>query len=248
MWTVAYYRASSLFSLKPSMATSSGGRTLLVPTPFSVKMALLDAAIRTLGLEAGRALFEPIRDIAMAVKPSEQVVVTNLFTKILKPRRGESGTAATGAASGDDEDDVGGESDPGPLQRSIAYREYAQLTGELGIALEPAGDGAPPLADLLLQISYLGKRGSFLQLVRGPSDTEELPEGFVSLDGRPADFDVNGLVQMVDDCGQSLTFERANVFNAEGIRPGLDRVVRTAVLPYRVTRSSNRYTLYELQL
>ena len=46
MWLIAEYQPVSLFSLKNSLATSSGGKSLLVPTPYAFKMALLDAACR----------------------------------------------------------------------------------------------------------------------------------------------------------------------------------------------------------
>ena len=47
MWLLAIYEATTLFSLKTSDATSSGGRTLLAPTPYAIKMGLLDAAYRS---------------------------------------------------------------------------------------------------------------------------------------------------------------------------------------------------------
>ncbi len=54
-----------------------------------------------------------------------------------------------------------------------------------------------------------------------------------------------GTLQMVDDCGPDLTFGRANVYSDQGIRVGKDRVFHHVVLPYRPTRSSRGFTLYE---
>jgi len=45
-WLLAEYQPTALFSLKISSATSSVGKTLIVPTPYSIKMALVDAAFR----------------------------------------------------------------------------------------------------------------------------------------------------------------------------------------------------------
>ena len=45
-WLVAKYQPAALFSLKVSSATSSVGKTLIVPTPYSIKMAFVDAAFR----------------------------------------------------------------------------------------------------------------------------------------------------------------------------------------------------------
>jgi len=49
MWVIATYQSTSLFSLKPATATASGGRTLLVPTPYAIKMALLVVACLLVG-------------------------------------------------------------------------------------------------------------------------------------------------------------------------------------------------------
>ena len=87
MWVTADYEAATLFSLKYSTATSSGGKTLLVPTPFAIKMALLDSACRTAGVAQAQAWWEMIRDLRVAVRPPEHVVVSNIFQKILRPRR-----------------------------------------------------------------------------------------------------------------------------------------------------------------
>ena len=53
MWTIARFASTSLFSLRPANATTSGGKSLLTPTPFAIKMSLLDVAIRVYGVEQG---------------------------------------------------------------------------------------------------------------------------------------------------------------------------------------------------
>src|SRR6185312_3026242 len=45
-WLVVEYQPTAMFSLKTSLATSSVGRTLVVPTPYSIKMGFVDAAFR----------------------------------------------------------------------------------------------------------------------------------------------------------------------------------------------------------
>ena len=62
-WLIARYQPTSLFSLKHGDATSTGAKSLLVPTPFAIRMALLDAAIRTEGIAAGRSAFEHIKSL-----------------------------------------------------------------------------------------------------------------------------------------------------------------------------------------
>src|SRR5207249_1141555 len=82
-WLVARYEVVGLFSLKSSMATSSIGKTLLVPTPYAVKMALVDAGFRA-GLpgEECAGLVEALAAVPVRVAPSSSAVVTHTFTKI----------------------------------------------------------------------------------------------------------------------------------------------------------------------
>lgn len=233
MWVAAEYEATSLFSLKSPMATSSGAKSLLVPTPFAVKMALLDCVCRTEGAEAGRAAWEWLRSLRMAIRPARYAVVSNVFAKILKPRRGEP---AEGSA------------DQGPYQRTIAYREYVQLVGPLGIAL--GGDGGQGFTDSLVRwmagISYLGKRGSFVQVCGVPSTEETLPTGFVEVrHGLAEEFPLQGVLQMLDECDPKLTFDHVSIYSEKALRRGKDRLFCHTVLPYRVLSSSRGYTAYE---
>jgi hypothetical protein len=232
MWLIADYQPVGLFSLKNSLATSSGGKSLLVPTPYAFKMALLDAACRLWGVPRAKAVWPTLRDLMVALSLPERAVVTNLFAKILKPRRG---TARPGTQ------------DAGPLGKTIAFREYVWIGGTLGLALGLENDQAPHLSELLLQINYLGKRGGFVQLLRPPQTAVDLPEGFIVLNApsNSAGFDSRGLMQMLDDCGPQMTFEHANIYSGKRVRLGTERVLHHVVLPYQLTRSSKGYSLYE---
>lgn len=234
MWVTADYEAATLFSLKYSTATSSGGKTLLVPTPFAIKMALLDSACRTAGVAQAQAWWEMIRDLRVAVRPPEHVVVSNIFQKILRPRRNP-------AAPGD--------ADSGPFQRTIGYREYAQWKGAMSLALGWEGeDERPWLQDLLLNIHYLGKRGGFVQLVHFPQVVRELPAGFVDLTREADEFPIHGMLQVLDDCSPGMTFDQANIYSPAKIRMGRERITRSVVLPYRLVKSSKSFSLYERSL
>lgn len=232
MWIIADYEGVSLFSLKLSSATASGGKTLLVPTPFAVKMALLDAACRVRGVSAAREQWPEIRDLRVALRPAERVVVTNLFQKVLKPRRADVDLGAP---------------DAGPFQKTIGYREYAQWVGPLGIGLgTDHADAAPLITDLLLNVNYLGKRGGFVQLLPPVRLGEALTADFVPATGLQGPFVINGVLQVLDDCSPDLTFDKVDVYSPEKIRMGKDRLTQHVVLPgYRLTRSSKSFSLYE---
>jgi hypothetical protein len=231
MWLIAEYQPTALFSLKPAWATSSGGKSLLTPTPYAVKMALLDAACRTSGVAAAKEAWPWLRDLTVALRPPEQVVVTNLFTRILKPRRNpaEPGTQHAG-----------------PLGKTIAFREYVHFDGTLGMALDGEAGNLSHLGEWLFQVSYLGKRGGFVQLLAPPMTVEALPAGFIVVNGAPnGPFLADGIIQQLDDCDASLTFERADIYSGKGVKLGKERVLRHIVLPYRLVRSSKSFSLYE---
>jgi hypothetical protein len=231
MWLIAEYEAATLFSLKLSSATASGGKTLLVPTPFAIKMALLDAACRVMGVTEAERLWPQMRDLQVAIRPAAATVVTNLFQKVLKPNRNPPPP---------------GSPDAGPFQRTIAYREYAQLFGALGLALGWQADQPITWLDtLLINVNYLGKRGSFMQLTKAPERAAELPDDFVVATVDQVDYKLGGTLQLLDDCTSTLSFARANIYSDEKIRMGKERVLRNIVLPCRLTRSSKSFSLYE---
>ncbi|MBP8972742.1 MAG: hypothetical protein KBH93_02610 [Anaerolineae bacterium] len=232
MWLVAEYEASALFTLKPATATASGGKTLLVPTPFAIKMALLDVACRLEGQTAAAEAWKWLGGLTVALRPAPTVVVNNTFTKVLKPRRGETRPGSKHA---------------GYFQQTINYREYAHLAGTFAIALQLSADAdAERLARWLLHVNYLGKRGSFIQLQGVPEIVDVLPEDFIVVDGQLQGFDLGAVLTQLDDVGEGLSFERANIYSGEKITLGKHRVLRHVALPYRLVASSRGYSHYEL--
>lgn len=229
-WIEAIYEPTTLFSLKPSWATSSGAKSLLLPTPYAVKMALLDVAARVDGLAQARAAWPWLRNLGLAVGLPDQIVVTNLFTKILKQRRNP---AEPGSA------------DAGPYQKTIAYREYVYHNGQMSLVVglpddAHANERQVRLMRWLLNVNYLGKRGSLVQLRQPPAILRTLPDHTV-LTENPVRFPLYGLAQQIDDCDEQMTFEQADIYDSK--RP--KRLLRTVVLPYRLAHSSRSYSLYE---
>jgi hypothetical protein len=238
MWMVARYAPTALFSLKPAAATSSGGKTLICPTPFAIKMALLDGALRTLGQSEGQKFWPAIRDLQLKIALPDRMAVINTFTKIVRPKKnGPSDDDGTGLTT--------------PLGSTIAYREYVSFGGTISIAAQTSTDDRliDVLTELFAHITYLGKRGGFLQLLTRPiaiDDADPHAEtGWVTLTQDQASFTMGGTLQMLDDCGSKMTFEHANIYSGKRITLGKERVLHHIVLPYQLTRSSRGFTLYE---
>lgn len=240
LWITAHYLPVSFFSLKPAGVTSSGGKTLLIPTPFSIKMALLSAAICSRGMQEGERLFPFLRDSALYLESPQEILVLKSFSKIRRELKDKANPEKAQKAR---------EKKEYPMQPTIAYREYVSYTGSFRLACQL--DAASPLAallpELLMQINYLGKRGGFLQIAGQPQISAEQPQGrFVHLTAEyPQDFERDGTLQMLDDCGPGLTFAKANIYDGAKIALHRDRVLRHIVLPYKHIRSSRNYSWYQ---
>jgi len=222
MWVLATYQPTTFFSLKQSNATSSGGKTLLTPTPYAIKMGLLDAAIRTGGISYGEEAWEWIRGLSFAVRVPDRALVNNVFTRILKPPH--------------DRKKVG-------FERTIGYREYVHFVGDMKLAFEIQSDlfvdsQEEQLNKLLPHITYLGKRGGFVQLIPPVQSLETLPSDFTIL-SEPADtWHIQSQLQHLDDCDDEMTFEQADIYSGKIVRVGKERHTFLAMLPYRRLRSS----------
>ena len=247
MWLITEYRPASLFSFKIGVATSTGAKTLFLPTPFAIRTALLDAAIRTRGKISAENVFNILKSLKIAASPPERVVVTNLFAKVQKPTRPKEGK------KGDEKDETGDEEEQGkPMTPSIAFREYAHLDGVLVLAFEGDVDALKVVEELAPQINYFGKRGSFFQWTDRARYELKLPPGFTRLDEGMA-FENGkltsnmsafplGVIQLMDDWGEALTFEKVNVYSDAKITIPKDRVRRSVVFSYRLTRSSRGFS------
>jgi hypothetical protein len=258
-WVVIEYQPVSIFSLRPAQVTASGGKSLLTPTGFSLKMALLNASIQTGGLEEGKRRFPVIRDLQIALGLPEHITAIKSFAKVRRLYQEKAGRAqgeTEEAFEQRKQSRIGDLIEKGayPFQPTIAYREFVQF----GDPLAPPQDnivriacaypsGATPawVGDALLAINYLGKRGGFFQPMGRPSQIEQLDESFTEITRDSAGFLVQGTLQMLDDCGPTMTFDHADIYSSKRITLGKERVLRHVVLPYRLARSSRGYSFYE---
>ena len=240
MWTVARYLPVAPFSLKPAAATSSGGKTLLAPTPYALKMALLDVAIRTGGVDEGVRLLPYLRDLSVAIALPDDLLVLKGFSKIQRPLKDKNDEQKAIEAQ---------ERGHWPMQPTIAYREYVYYRDAFQLAFT-SHDGeslVQELPRLLTCINYFGKRGGFMQIMEPPQQEDRLPMGlFTELTAEGLqEFHPDGTMQVLDDCGKSLTFQRANIYSSERITVGKERILRHVVLPYRLKSSSRSYSWYK---
>jgi hypothetical protein len=237
-WLVVAYNPVTMFSLRMTHATSKGGKTLVAPTPYSVKMALLDACFRRFAaaeaLERARVVFEWIKARLVRIRPPKHCLVTNTFIKVLDWNR-----------EGDD-----------PFRSTIAYRELAFFGGDdLLVALAADNldrDQRRTIMELFAHISSLGKRGGFVQFTSAEIQAGDLPWGFTAPRAELMPDQVMGypMTQALDDFGTALCdakngFDRVSTYGEGTIKLGEHRVLTSTALPYARRTASKHFTWYE---
>lgn len=215
------YIPTALFSLKDSNATNSGAKSLFLPSPYAIKMALLNQAITIGGelgyLEGKKSLyFSFIRDakISFFINNDSYFSVNNSFVKILKPARNGGGFGQT-----------------------VAFREYLYLSNPLEIIFEINNkDQKSYLQKYLHRINYFGKRGCFFQFLEYSDSPNQA--NVKSFNFEKGSF---GILQEYDDFDEKATFENVNNFSSKTTK----RKKEILVLPLQNISASKSFTVYK---
>ncbi|PVD52175.1 hypothetical protein DC498_10625 [Terrimonas sp.] len=214
------YLPTTLFSLKDSNATNSGAKSLFLPSPYAIKMAVLNQAITVGGdleqLEEKKSkVFGFIRDakISYYIQDNSFFSVNNSFVKILKPAR-----------------------DGGGFGQTVAFREYLFLSHALEIIFDIDSDEQKEyLKKYLHKINYFGKKGCFFQFVTYNDNPNE---------PNVTDFDAKrllpGVLQEYDDFDSKCSFDRVNNFSSATTKRGK----RVMLIPVQKANSSKSYSIY----
>lgn len=230
-WLVIEYYPTSLFSLKISMATSSVGKTLLVPTPYAIKMAFVDAAFRAdISTEECAEFLESLIGVAISIASPQRAVVTHTFVKI----RQEPHDPA--------------ENPFRPYIGSMAYREYVHYQGSWRWAFDLT-DGDDKLAERLVHIApyinYIGKRGSFIQY-SGMHRLVELGAGFTQcVDGKSSFIlPQQSHIVPLDDFGPEASLLILNSYTTESAKRDKHRKYVNTLVPLGITNTGSGFTEY----
>lgn len=213
----AIYQPTNLFSLKESNSTNSGAKSLLLPSPYSIKMAIFNQAITTEGTEQ----FENkksqelsyIRDASIDYFISGSFCVNNCFVTIQSLR-------------------------DGTYRGKPSFREYIYLSDNIEIIFEVEDHSAKDyLQKYLHRINYFGKRGCFFQFVRYSNSPNE---------SNVHAFDVNniqsGILQEYDDMPNTAEFKQINNFDSATIK----RTKKILLIPVQNANASKSYTHYKV--
>jgi hypothetical protein len=228
-WLIAEFEPTSLFSLKISLATSSVGRTLVIPTPYAIKMALVDAAFRA-GLSESDcgALLRDLVGVEVRMEPTPTVIVTHTFVKVRQESRDPNSRS--------------------PYNSTIAYREVAYLHGLTSWAFDLAGGDdalAASLTELLPLVCYVGKRGSFVRFVR-LYRAIELGSEFTQPIVRRGPWSPPRRAHVVplDDFGPDADLETLSSYTQKRPRRNQHRRFIETIVPVGIVNTGPGFTLY----
>lgn len=218
------YIPTSLFSLKDSNSTNSGAKSLFVPSPYAIKMAVLSQAI-TIGGELellqtkNSEEFGYVRDakIGIYIEEGSFFTVNNSFVKILKPAR-----------------------EGGGFGQTVAFREYLYLSNPLEIIFEVENEQQKNyLKKYLHKINYFGKRGCFFQFL----EYKEEPNSANMIEFNSANL-IAGIIQEYDDFDSKATFDSVNSFSEKKTKRG--KILYQ--IPLQRVGSSKSYSVYRSKL
>jgi hypothetical protein len=229
-WLILEYEPTTLFSLKSSQATSSVGATLVIPTPYSIKMALIDASFRAMFSDTEcAALFRALAGIEICVSPAAAAVVTRTFVKIRQESR-----------------------DPSPLQpygSSIAYRELVHSRGVWRWAFNLASAQefvSTRIVQLAPHITYIGKRGSFIRFLR-VYRLRELGAEFTQRIGTASALNIpeRSHIRYLDDFGPDADLPTLSSFSRTKAKLGKHRLFVETIIPIGISNSGPGFVEYK---
>ncbi len=207
------YQPTNLFSLKDSNSTNSGAKSLLIPSPYSIKMALFNQSITI----DGKGVFEErkscefafIKDAKISYRISGSFCVNNCFVTIQSLRDGS-------------------------YRGKPSFREYIYISDNIEIIFDVESEEAKQyLQKHLHRINYFGKRGCFFQFV-GYQDSPSEPN--------VKEFDTSnfspGILQEFDDISPKAQFKNVDNFDSASAK----RDKKILIIPVKNMNSSKSYS------
>lgn len=226
MWLYADYEPLTAFGLRPSNTTANGGKSLISPTPYAIKMAILDRMLRFGGDDYTLQWFSAVRDLKLWIRVPIAVAVNRTFQKVLRSGgKGDSYWTST-----------------------ISQREYCFHGGTFTFAFAGNTDLLAELPRILSSINYFGRKGSFMQFLDAEIRESAPSTGldFVDVCTSPSLNQVSlfGFLQRMDDMRPDATFDDVSVYSPKKPRSDGGRIYHNIVFPYQVDHHGFNHTVY----
>lgn len=228
MWLEVTYRPTSLFSLRKSDSTNTAAKSLIAPSPYSIKMALLNSIITFDSLIKAQDYFEIIKNLEIQYNLSSFICVNNCFVKIQKEPHSSKKNIYPNLA----------------FDTSVGFREYVYYNDVVNFAIKVENEEDIYFLDEYFRfINYFGKRGSFFQYINSKIIKENiLPCNYTTY------FEINnlgagidGLLVKMDDFHFKAKFEDVNTYSSKKMK----RDEKIYLFKYEQVKASKKFTLYK---
>jgi CRISPR-associated Cas5-like protein len=220
-WIRATYTFVSTFSYRIPGFSSSYAMVAPIPSPSTVKLALVATAIQKNGdVEAGIKLFEKIKASRVTIEIPKEIAVFKSFIKRLKPKRLSKGFEST-----------------------FGIREYAIYGGPLSVFIEKTDD-AGDVVKFLRAIRYFGTSDSVctnLECDFCEPSWEKVPRPYSQKEK------IGGVVFLLTDFTNNATFESINPYSKVPLKSSEHIVKQPYVFPLKVAEKKRNYTIYRLK-
>lgn len=223
-WVCASLHFPALFSYRIPNLSPSYALASIIPSPSSIKLALVDSAIKFSGsVSYGIDIFNLIKSIRIEIEPPDKVSVLKYFIKRLKPSKLKDAS----------------------FEESFGIREYCHFITPLKIYFE-FPNRQSEILELLNRLRRLGTSDSLLScktsLIEAQPDfsvtckvLNEIKPELLNLKGRP--------IVTLNELREDAEFIQVNAYAAG--RKGNPFVSKTFILPLIEKKKGENFVLYE---
>ncbi len=218
-WIGARYEFASTFSYRIPYFSSSYALSAPVPSPSTIKLAMVGATInRTGDIEKGRRLFGKISNANIMIELPNKIVAFRTLMKRLKKRRQEEG-----------------------FDNTFGIREYVIYDGTLGIHLNVSPEDLEEVSEALQRIQYFGTSDSICYCLEktktGPDQKQII---------RPClqEQTLRGTIFLLSDFPEKITFDEVNPLSGKKMKK--DSIsLKPYLFPIRAVQKDRNCTIYE---
>jgi CRISPR-associated Cas5-like protein len=218
VWVGAKYRFASTFSYRIPYFSSSFAISAPVPSPSTIKLALVSSTInRTGNIDKGKELFNNIRNAKVEVELPETFAVFKAFMKRLKKKRQGEG-----------------------FERTFGIREYILYNGNLGIRLE-INSNENLVSEAFKKIQYIGTSDSICSYIEELNESS--PERIVKQSSPDFSGANKGVIYLLSDFSENTTFNDINPFSGKKLKKD-NLILKPYLFPIRVKQKDKNCTVY----
>ncbi len=214
VWLRADYEFASTFSYRMPRASAQFGVGVPIPSPATIKLALVDTAIKRSGsIDQGRQIFDIVKTLQVFAVPPPRISRFRVFMRRLKPPHSSRGRKAA-------------------TEPSTGVRDYFIFGGPMSVYVNTPSESVELITELLKHVRRFGTSDSLCYCI---CVGEEVPPENL----RPRGFDaastgVGGFVRLLADLTKDSQFDGFNPFGGDQRLANQD--IRPYILPLTVRR------------